>query len=739
MLSKSIKSIICSILLLCPFPSFLAAQTTTEFQSSAKTEVSDTLKTGVMPQVEVIGVLDRFVRIPGSADLINFQRIRAISPLSGNEVIRSISGIHVVDEEGLGLRANIGIRGLDPDRSRTVLMLEDGIPITLAPYGEPEMYYTPSIDRMVGIEILKGSGSILFGPQTFGGVINYLTANPPAVPTATAHIRGGDGGLFTGKLGYGTTFGNTGFQVTYVRKHGENVGLIDYGIHDFNTKFRMALDENSILGFKFGFYDEQSNSTYVGLTQTMYDTGNFDFTQLSPNDNLGIRRYSASVTHDHYFSETIRLKTTAFGYTTTRNWARQDFDYRQERGHLYDRIVGDSSTPFGAIYFRNSTGNRDRQFEVVGVEPRLSVNFEAGSFKNELDLGFRYLYERAFEQFVSGTPARPASGTLRDDEVRTGKAFSTFVQNRIYVSDAFTITPGIRFENFDYSREIFRRGGSESLINSSSSISEIIPGIGFNYKITETSSVFAGLHRGFGPPRTKDAITGSGVAEDLEAERSWNYEIGTRMFLDVAVALDFAIFYMDFENQIIPVSESSGGLGNGLSGLVNGGETRHVGVESTIDVNLGMLFDLKTGVQFRTSATIANSEFSNDRFVNVSGNPVNIVGNALPYAPELMINSKLDVLLPIGLDFGLELIHVAEQYTDLLNSVAGSNNGRTGLIPSYTVINAMIGYTIPGYESASLNLSVKNLTDERYIASRRPQGIRPGLSRFISAGFDVQF
>ena len=156
--SKSIKSIICSILLLCPFPSFVVAQTTTESQSSVKTEVGDTLKTGVMPQVEVIGVLDRFVRIPGSADLINFQRIRAISPLSGNEVIRSISGIHVVDEEGLGLRANIGIRGLDPDRSRTVLMLEDGIPIALAPYGEPEMYYTPSIDRMVGIEILKGSG-----------------------------------------------------------------------------------------------------------------------------------------------------------------------------------------------------------------------------------------------------------------------------------------------------------------------------------------------------------------------------------------------------------------------------------------------------------------------------------------------------------------------------------------------------------------------------------------------------
>ena len=196
---------------------------------------------------------------------------------------------------------------------------------------------------------------------------------------------------------------------------------------------------------------------------------------------------------------------------------------------------------------------------------------------------------------------------------------------------------------------------------------------------------------------------------------------------------------MDFENTNIQVSESSGGLGSGLSGLVNGGETRHRGIESTLDVNVGMLMDLKTGVQFRTSATFAESEFSNDRFVNVGGNPVNVKGNVLPYAPELMINSKLDVSLAFGMDLGLELIHISEQYTDLLNTEAGSDNGRTGLIPSYTVLNAVVGYKIPGFEAASLNVSVKNITDERYIASRRPQGIRSGLARFITAGFDVLF
>ena len=121
---------------------------------------------------ELLAVINR---IPGSANILTEASLQGNMPISGNEVFKKITGLNVVDEEGAGLRANIGVRGLDPDRSRNVLMMEDGVPISLAPYGEPEMYYTPAIDRMKGIEILKGSGSILFGPQTIGGVINYLT------------------------------------------------------------------------------------------------------------------------------------------------------------------------------------------------------------------------------------------------------------------------------------------------------------------------------------------------------------------------------------------------------------------------------------------------------------------------------------------------------------------------------------------------------------------------------------
>jgi len=154
-------------------------------------EMADvTLRVADAP-VEIVGVevvgsrADALARLPGSGAVISAQELHALQPLSANEALRTIPGVNVQEEEGVGLRANVGVRGLDPDRSRTLLVLEDGVPVALAPYGEPEMYYSPPIDRMNRVELVKGSGSILFGPQTIGGVLNYVTAEAPSVGTGT--------------------------------------------------------------------------------------------------------------------------------------------------------------------------------------------------------------------------------------------------------------------------------------------------------------------------------------------------------------------------------------------------------------------------------------------------------------------------------------------------------------------------------------------------------------------------
>jgi len=690
------------------------------------------IKMNYFPQVDVIGRKPALInRIPGSANIITETSIKNSKPITGNEMFKKVTGLNVVDEEGVGLRANIGIRGLDPDRSRNVLMMEDGVPIALAPYGEPEMYYTPAIDRMKSIEVLKGSGSILYGPQTVGGVINFITHDPPLDPALSLSLRGGDGGYFNGQAAYGTTVDNVGFQLGYLHKQADRIGITRFDINDLTAKLRFQTSENSRIGIKLAFYDENSNSTYVGLTSSMYDNGEY-YSIIAPNDELDVRRYSASLTHDYFFSESAFLRTTVYGYTTTRNWLRQDFS-RTPTSNMTGVVFGDTTVSRGAIYMRNSTGNRNRQFEVAGVEPRFSYNYNIGNLKNELESGFRFHYERAFEQRIDGQSADAKSGNLREDEIRTGYAESIFAQNRFFISSNFTVIPGIRLENFHYERDIFRIAYKDTSVTNNDNLFTPIPGIGVNYNFNDDYSIFAGVHRGYAPPRIKDAITNDGTSLNLDAELSWNYEAGIRASFASPIYFELTGFLMDFSNQVIPVSVSSGGSG---TGLVNGGETMHVGAEAGIRFDISQLLRTNYIISLSAYSTYVNSTYSNDRFITVGSETINVKDNKLPYAPEFTFTGSLDFKTPFGLGIYLSTTYVKEQFTDELNTIEEAPSGETGQMPSFITADLTASYLITGLNS-SVYFSVKNLMDERYIASRRPQGIKVGIPRFISAGVEL--
>jgi Fe(3+) dicitrate transport protein len=691
-----------------------------------------------MPSVEIVGrAPGRLARVPGSAAVVTAQRLEEAGPVSATEILREIPGINAVNQDPVGLRSNIGIRGLDPDMSRNVLMLEDGIPVALAPYGEPEMYYTPSISRMSGVEVIKGSGSIMYGPRTIGGVINFLTADPPPEPTLDAHVTGGENGYLTSRIGYGNTIGNSGFQVTYLHRRADDLGPLNFHLNDLNARWKLVMGQRSVLGVKMSIYDELSNATYVGLTQPMFDSGRYDFTRLAPDDELDVRRYSASVSHDYFFSDHVHMRTTAYAYTTRRNWSRQDFDNQPAAGRNYPTVIGNPDEPFGAIWLREGTGNRNREFEVAGFEPRISARFHLGDHRNELDAGFRYLYERAFEQRVNGVIDSPTTGNIRDDEIRTGYATSAFVQNRFYATPNLTATPGLRVEYFRYERDILRVNFEDVQRSSSDNVLAFIPGLGFNYQIGPESALFAGVHRGFSPPRVKDALTATGTSEELDAEWSWSYEAGFRLRPLRFMTSEITGYFMTFENQIIPVSESSGGQGMpNAVGLTNGGATQHHGVELLVRVHPDL-----PGRHFKTNwelgGTWSQARFSEDRFVTSGGQTVNVRDNDLPYAPEWSGHTRLALSHTAGISGYLKATYTGEQYGDVLNLAESTGNGRDGKLDSYTVVDAGMRYRLPVRYNATLSLSVKNLTDERYIASRRPQGIRVGLPRMFTFGLSV--
>ncbi len=715
----------------------------------------------LLKQVVVSGSRVGILRyLPGSVSIVGETQLESGQPLSGNEILRNIAGVHVVEEEGAGLRANIGIRGLDPDRSRNVLMLEDGVPLALAPYGEPEMYFTPNIDRMSGMEVLKGNGSILFGPQTIGGVINYLTPDTPKEQQGRLSVKGGEFGFLNAQLQYGNTIKNTGFHVSISRKQAENLGLTRFSLTDFNTKLQSGFSPVSQLVLKLGVYEENSNSTYVGLTQQLFDSGDNDFLRIAPDDLLEVRRYSASINHKHLLDEGLEINTSAFGYTTTRNWLRQDFTYKSTASNLTGISHGTDNGSDGAIYMQNATGQRNRQFEVAGIEPRLQYRYELGENTAKLDAGVRFLYERAFEQRVNGTKAEALSGNLRDDEIRTGHAFSGYLQHNLILNNRLSLLTGLRSENIWNEREIRRASFTDTLIIAKSDVFALIPGVGINYNLNARYGLFAGIHRGFAPPRTKDAISNSGEDLQLDAEKSWNSEVGIRMSNEI-LQFETTLFYMDFSNHVIPVSESSGGAG---TGYINGGRTMHYGLESAWIMAFNKLLPAGWDGKISFSGTWLVSEFSGDRFVlqkkalkkELEDLYINVKGNKTPYAPSTILSGGVQMELPAGFGFSLSGNYTGSQFTDILNTgdvynwitideadsdysyVQATTSGRIGKLDSYFAANLNTWYKNAG-TGIGINFSVKNLTNERYIVSRRPQGIRVGLPRFVSLGLNYTF
>ncbi len=674
-----------------------------------------------------------FKDVPGSATYVDKEEMQLIQPLSANDVLQRVPGVNVVSEEGAGLRPNFGIRGLDPDRSRRVLVLEDGVPFSLNPYGEPEMYVAPPIQRMEAIEVLKGSGSIEYGPQTVGGVINYVTAAPPTSETARIRVMGGQGGYFSGFTSYGNTVGKTGFQLSYLHNRADKQGLVNYGLHDVSGKVIFQTGEKSTVTAKVGVYTERSNATYVGLTQPMWDNGFDPYTTLMPDDELNVNRFSASLSHRVKFSDRLELKTTGYAYTTTRNWSRQDFsiggDGVAPPSNWDGTFVGDTTVANGAIFRRASNGQRNRTFRVAGVEPRVKYRYELGGRGQELRGGVRFNYEDVRDLRVNGQSATDRSGTLVNDEFRYGRAFSAFVANDFHVGEKLSITPGLRFEHYAYTRHRLREGSVIQDTVGSGSVSAIIPGLGLSFSVSEQLTVFGGIHRGFAPPAVADAIANDGDSYQLDAELSWNSELGLRAGNEVWGA-ELTGFYYSFQNQIIPVSESSGGLG---IGNLNGGETVHRGVEvaGRLDV-LGAFTESESELKLDAALTIIDAFFSSDRFIDGE----NIKDNKTPYTPSYLVTSAITYRTPMGVSVRLAGNFQGEQYADPANLETPTPDGREGLIPGFWTLSGSLQYK-PAKLPMTFIVSGQNLTDQRYIASRRPQGIRPGLPRFITAGIDL--
>ena len=684
----------------------------------------------VEPAVTVIGERIRLDTIPGSAVVLTADVLEEARVFTVNEALRKVPGVFARDEEGFGLRPNLGIRGLNPTRSSKVLLLEDGIPLAYAPYGDNASYYHPPVERFDRIEVLKGSGQILFGPHTVGGVINYITPSVPDASTGKLVASVGDHDFREIHGSYGDSFGDTGFIAhgTYKETDGARDNM-HFRVGDVNLKVVHELDEQQALTFRGSYYDESSQVTYSGLTLAEWDEDPYQ--NPFADDHMYASRWGTSVTHRFDLSPAVAFTTNAYYTNFSRDWWRQSSNSTQR--------PNDTSDPgcSGMTNLDSTCGNegRLRDYWTAGLEPRVTLQHALFGIDSVADAGLRYHYEDQHRIQANGDypwsrgPGTSVNAGIKEDSDRHVEAMSGFVQNQ-FDFGRWTLTPGLRFEHVDYERINNLTGEAGT-----TTVQEWIPGLGGTFEAAPGTVVFAGVHRGFAPPGVADIVSSSGGSVDLDAELSWNYEVGVRGNIREGFSYEATLFRMDFENQIVPASVAGG---SGAT-LTSAGETLQQGVELAGQVVSTAFVEWPVEVFAYASYTwLADAEYEGTRFSNVPGNStVSVTGNRLPYAPEHLFSGTVGVRMPMGLEVGLEAVYTSSSFTDDLNTEAVTADGQRGEMPGYTVWNLTANYALQACD-CTVFAAAKNLTDELYVADMS-RGLIPGMPRLVQAGFEVKF
>ncbi len=718
----------------------------------------------VMAQLEIISDANvPFERIPGAATVLDIKSLSLIDPIGTQEALEFVPGVNGYADDGIGnSRLSIGIRGLNPRRSSRILILEDGVPIQPALYVYPNMYYNPPAERIDRLEVIKGSGAIKYGPQTMGGVINYFTKRPRSDFGGKFNIKAGENSflsLFSEVGGFGNEKIKPEFQFLYKKGDGfrENNGFEQIN-GTMKISYNKSQDENYYLKFNTNY--ENSNATYTGLTQHSFKAN----PKFNPkkDDNFKLFRTAVDLITTKRLSSNLTKSTTAFVSFFDRRWWRENDIFVSQADSASSNPTAQSYyEPINLIRRGNGKDNFGilRTFYVGGAEQVYSFKdspFGLSKFmssNSSLELGGRIYFERFIDDKQSGSKTDSRDGiyfipAASDDEqpIIVGQshhyettAFSGYLNEKIEF-EKFTLNTGIRLEAFEQER-VDRLSGS---MYQDKSLIELLPGVGLTTKFSSTN-LFAGIHRGFTPPSsgTLKILNFGGTLDNqglnLEAEKSWNKEVGIRgdypMF-----NFEVSGFHVGIENLV------AAGRGTAFKNL---GKVNTMGLELNLNLLSSKVVGLLPDLHFIYA--FLNTEIKDGIIKsNVSGtvgSDVSIQGKKLPYAPAHTLTagfSKIGEKLSYRLDFRF----VDEVFTDFENIIKEDKLGIQGIIPSYNFINISADYKVS--EDYRIFLTGKNITDEIYIGSRlhsnpgQPQanlssGILPGPRRQINLGFEYNF
>lgn len=707
-----------------------------------------------MERIQVIGKNVDRANVVGSATRLNSEDLAKFKYADINRTLRLVPGVNIQEEDGYGLRPNIGLRGSGVERSAKITLMEDGVLIAPAPYAAPSAYYFPTSARMEAVEVRKGSAAIKFGPRTVGGAINLVSRSIPEEFGGFIDARMGENGLrtFHAMAGGSSEFvdglvevydsNNDGFK-----RIGNSSADTGYDVEDYLGKLRLHTGADAeiqqSLEFKFSKTDNDSNETYLGLTQADFDADPYQRYAASALDNIDTEHEQYQLTHEIEFGGGIQVVTTAYRNEFSRDWFKfHDIRNAAGDGNVSGNSVltggattatelswlkGLADSSEGAIRIRHNA----RSYVSKGIQSLIAIPFETGEVVHDLELSLRYhedLEDRLQNDerytVTNGALVFASEGTKGSagNRVVSAKAWAFFVQDTIKFGD-WTVVPGVRFESIDLDRSDWdgsdtSRAGLERQ-RDTVHVNTFIPGLGVNYSVDDNLMITAGVFKGFNPP-------GPGNP-DAEEETSLNIEFGA-VYDANGFNFEGMFFYSDYANILGTCTSSSGCTGGEIGDQFNGGEARIWGLEllAGYTAELGSEWQVPLYLNY----TYTDAEFSTGFEDSFWGDVQE--GDAFPYLSQHQFTASVGIAND-KLNANIQANYVSASRTD-----AG-----TGTIPlaekvdGRVVLDASVSYQM--LDEVSVYATVDNLLDKQYSVARRPIGLRPGKPRTVVGGLKITF
>lgn len=714
-----------------------------------------------LQSVTIVG--DKGKTLPGSGQYINRLSLDKLNQINVNNVLRLVPGVSIRDEEGFGLRPNIGLRGTAVNRSAKITLMEDGVLIAPATYADPAAYYFPTFTRMQGIEVLKGSSQIKYGPYTVGGAVNLISRTIPQSFTGQALASYGSFGTNQQQIWLGDSREHIDYviDVNRLASHGfkelDGGGNTGFERRDVMGKLRWHTKATAriqqSLSLKVVSMSEVGHESYLGLTFTDYQQNRNRRYAATQGDRLNMNHQHINLTHIISPFRGANIITTAYYGNTYRNWVRVNTIDGQS-------VLAVLNTPDSLRNAYNimqgiADGNVDlqgasRTYYSTGVQSQFNYQFNTRAIHHDVQVGLRVHADQA-DRYATRMGFSMTNGVLvqttagiqgnQENQIRNAHALASFVSYALSYKQV-KIVPGVRVESMNlafknYGTSDNARLGTK-LAMANNTLLEVLPGIGVQYELNVASNLFAGLHKGFSPPGMPVI---NSVGEHAQSELSTNYELGYR-YHHAGLHMQAVGFLNNYRNILGSDNMSGGGMGTG--NMYNAGNARIAGLEGFVQYTIlqhsnNKNYKIPVGISY----TYTHARFL-EAFVNAGGDWGNGIIQKNDFIPfitphVLSVNAGYEQArwnVTLFARYTSQTRIKPSQGSAILPSATNSLNA-INAIPAFLIVDVSANYKLNN--TLTLYTQCGNVTNSKAIVANLPQGYRPTMPFSVLFGAKAHF